>query len=112
MISSRIAGFHNLSRAGRLEKLVELGLLSEREAAELALEAGPLAELADNLSENVIGAVAVPLGVATNLTVDGQDVLVAMATEESSVIAAVSNGARATARSPVAADRANRSPLD
>ncbi|MDG1289663.1 MAG: hydroxymethylglutaryl-CoA reductase, degradative [Lentibacter algarum] len=95
MISSRIAGFHNLSRAGRLEKLVELGLLSEREAAELALEAGPLAELADNLSENVIGAVAVPLGVATNLTVDGQDVLVAMATEESSVIAAVSNGARA-----------------
>jgi hydroxymethylglutaryl-CoA reductase len=95
MISSRIAGFHNLSRAGRLEKLAELGLLSEREAAELALEAGPLAELADNLSENVIGAVAVPLGVATNLTVDGQDVLVAMATEESSVIAAVSNGARA-----------------
>ena len=84
-----------MSRAGRLEKLVELGLLSEREAAELALEAGPLAELADNLSENVIGAVAVPLGVATNLTVDGQDVLVAMATEESSVIAAVSNGARA-----------------
>jgi len=84
-----------LSRAGRLEKLAELGLLSEREAAELALEAGPLAELADNLSENVIGAVAVPLGVATNLTVDGQDVLVAMATEESSVIAAVSNGARA-----------------
>jgi hydroxymethylglutaryl-CoA reductase len=95
MTSSRIAGFHNLSRAGRLEKLVELGLLSEREAAELALEAGPLAELADNLSENVIGAVAVPLGVATNLTVDGEDVLVAMATEESSVIAAVSNGARA-----------------
>lgn len=84
-----------MSRAGRLEKLVELGLLSEREAAELALEAGPLAELADNLSENVIGAVAVPLGVATNLSVDGQDVLVAMATEESSVIAAVSNGARA-----------------
>ena len=84
-----------MSRAGRLEKLVELGLLSEREAAELALEAGPLAELADNISENVIGAVAVPLGVATNLTVDGQDVLVAMATEESSVIAAVSNGARA-----------------
>ena len=84
-----------MSRAGRLEKLVELGLLCEREAAELALEAGPLAELADNLSENVIGAVAVPLGVATNLTVDGQDVLVAMATEESSVIAAVSNGARA-----------------
>ena len=84
-----------MSRAGRLEKLVELGRLGEREAAELALEAGPLAELADNLSENVIGAVAVPLGVATNLTVDGQDVLVAMATEESSVIAAVSNGARA-----------------
>lgn len=95
MTSSRIAGFHNLSRAGRLEKLVELGALSAREAAELSLEAGTLAELAENLSENVISTMAVPLGVATNMTVDGEDVLVAMATEESSVIAAVSNGARA-----------------
>ncbi|MCW1955241.1 MAG: hydroxymethylglutaryl-CoA reductase, degradative [Roseobacter sp.] len=95
MTSSRIAGFHSLSRAERLAQLVALGLLSEAEARALGQEAGPLAELAESLSENVIGAVAVPLGVATNLPVDRADVLVAVATEESSGIAAVSNGARA-----------------
>lgn len=36
----------------------------------------------------------VPLGVATNLIVDGEEVLVPMATEESSVIAAVCNAAK------------------
>lgn len=57
--------------------------------------AGAQADLADHLSENVISTIAVPLGVATNLIVDGEEVLVPMATEESSVIAAVGNAARA-----------------
>lgn len=95
MTSSRIAGFHNLSREARLNALVTRGLLSAAEAAELGLEPATAGALADNLSENVISVMAVPLGVATNLTVDGVDVLVPMATEESSVIAAMSNGARA-----------------
>lgn len=44
--------------------------------------------------ENAIGTFNVPLGIATNLIVDGVDVLVPMATEESSVVAAVCNGAK------------------
>ena len=36
----------------------------------------------------------VPVGIATNLRIDGEDVLVPMATEESSVVAAVCNAAR------------------
>jgi hydroxymethylglutaryl-CoA reductase len=32
------------------------------------------------LVENVIGTMKVPLGIATNMTVDGEDVLIPMAT--------------------------------
>ncbi len=44
--------------------------------------------------ENAIGVLGVPIGIATNFTINGRDVLVPMATEESSVIAAASNAAR------------------
>jgi len=85
MNTSRIPGFHNMTLSARRKALGldETGI------------AGADAALADNLSENVIGTFNLPLGVATNLVVDGRDVLVPMATEESSVIAAVCNGAKA-----------------
>lgn len=95
MTSSRLPGFHNLSRADRLARIAEVSDLTAEQAAHLAAAAAHDGDLADNLSENVIGVISVPLGVATNLTVDGQDVLAPLATEESSVVAAVCNGARA-----------------
>jgi len=49
---------------------------------------------ADKMVENVVGLFQVPLGLATNFLIDGREVLVPMATEEPSVIAAASNGAR------------------
>ncbi|MBB4932984.1 hydroxymethylglutaryl-CoA reductase [Lipingzhangella halophila] len=55
---------------------------------------GLTVEDAEIMSENVIGTIGLPVGVATNMTVNGRDVLVPMATEEASVIAAASNGAR------------------
>jgi hydroxymethylglutaryl-CoA reductase len=51
-------------------------------------------ELADHLVENVVGIMSIPVGVATNVIVDGTERLVAMATEESSVVAAVCNTAK------------------
>jgi hydroxymethylglutaryl-CoA reductase len=51
-------------------------------------------ELTDRLVENAIGVMEIPLGIAANFTVNGRDVLVPMATEESSVIAAASHGAK------------------
>ena len=95
MTTSRIPGFHNLTRGQRLARVAELSGLSDAQAAHLMAAASHDGTLADHLSENVISVMAVPLGVATNLIVDGVDVLVPMATEESSVIAAVCNGARA-----------------
>ena len=95
MATSRLPGFHNLDREARLAEIVRAAGLTNEEAARLADAAAAEGDLADNLSENVISVMAIPLGVATNLVVDGEDALVPMATEESSVIAAVCNGAKA-----------------
>lgn len=95
MTTSRLPGFHNLDRSARLQAVAEASGLATEEQAHLAHAAKAEGDLADHLSENVIGVMSVPLGVATNMVVDGEDVLVPMATEESSVIAAVCNGAKA-----------------
>ena len=95
MTTSRIPGFHNLTRANRLAAITQSCGLSQSQQNHLTAAAAHDGDLADNLSENVISVMSVPLGVATNLIVDGRDVLVPMATEESSVIAAVCYGALA-----------------
>ena len=92
--SSRISGFHNLDRDERLKTVGRLTGLGRDELQQFAHASEPLGDLANHLSENVIGTFNVPLGVATNLIVDGEEVLVPMATEESSVVAAICNGAR------------------
>jgi hydroxymethylglutaryl-CoA reductase len=50
--------------------------------------------LADHLIENFVGTMNIPVGIATNMKIDGRDRLIPMATEESSVVAAVCNAAR------------------
>jgi hydroxymethylglutaryl-CoA reductase len=50
--------------------------------------------IGDHMIENVISTISIPVGIAVNMKVDGRDVLVPMATEESSVVAAVGNSAR------------------
>jgi hydroxymethylglutaryl-CoA reductase len=50
--------------------------------------------LLDTMIENSVGVMGMPLGVATNFQVNGFDVLVPMAVEEPSVIAAASNAAK------------------
>ncbi len=99
MTGSRLPGFHNLDRLARLAAVAEASSLTAAELDRFAAASAAEGDLADNLSENVIGVMSVPLGIATNLVVDGQDVLIPMATEESSVIAAVCNGAKACRKS-------------
>lgn len=91
--SSRLSGFHKLTRQERLRRIKQDAGLDDTGAGALTGDAN-LAEVADHLVENAIGMMSVPLGIATNLIVDGTEVLVPMATEESSVIAALCNGAR------------------
>ncbi len=91
---SRIAGFHALSPEERLDAVTHRSGLGNEGKSHLIEAGAALVHLADHLSENVVGTMNVPLGIATNLIVDGEEVLVPMATEESSVIAAVCNAAK------------------
>lgn len=95
MPTSRLPGFYTLDLDDRLERLQEAGVLDDALTKAL-VNPVPLATL-DELSENVIGRFSLPVGLATNFTIDGDDVLVPMATEETSVVAAASHGAK-TAR--------------
>lgn len=93
--SSRISGFHKLSVADRIDRTLAFGNLQTPELKALFADTGNLpAALADQLIENAVGTMPIPLGIATNLLIDGRDYLVPMATEESSVVAAVCNAAR------------------
>ena len=91
-MNSRLPGFHKLAPEERRAALArETGLTVE----ELAALERPLPRgVRDALVENVVGSFELPVGIATNFRVNGRDVLVPMAVEESSVIAAASHGAR------------------
>lgn len=92
--SSRIGGFHKLGVAERIDSLAQFVALSDEEKSHLADTGNLSAELAGHLIENVVGTMNIPLGIATNMKIDGRDRLIPMATEESSVVAAVCNAAR------------------
>jgi hydroxymethylglutaryl-CoA reductase len=92
--SSRISGFHALGRVERLAAVAAFAGLDIKTEKQFRNTGNLPGELAERLVENVIGTMNVPIGVATNLIVDGEELLVPMATEESSVVAAVCNAAR------------------
>src|SRR6185295_11281884 len=87
-------GFHRLSQAERLERLKTLCDLEDEEIQVLSGERALPAHIAEHLIENVIGYFPIPLGVATNFTIDGRDLLIPMAVEETSIIAAASATAK------------------
>lgn len=94
VLSSRIPGFAQMTHRQRLSALVERGMLDPEDAGVLA-EAGALpVEYAQGFIENCVGGFTLPLGLATNFVVDGEELLVPMAVEESSVVAAASHGAK------------------
>ncbi len=93
-VTSRIPGFYRERIEERLRTMIETGLLSEKSAKHLR-DGGQLTlEIADRMSENVIAVHGLPLSIALNFRVNHRDVLVPMAVEEPSVVAAASNAAR------------------
>jgi hydroxymethylglutaryl-CoA reductase len=93
-VSSRIPGFYKLSVEERRRVVHAAAGLEEDKARDAALASGADVGLLDQFVENVVGGFSLPLGIAVNFVVDGEDVLVPMAVEESSVVAAASNMAR------------------
>jgi hydroxymethylglutaryl-CoA reductase len=92
--SSRISGFHKKTPRERLDLVANFAGLDDETVGQFTNMGYLDSHLADHLIENVIGTMNVPIGIATNMRIDGEDVLIPMATEESSVVAAVCNAAR------------------
>lgn len=91
---SRISGFKDATVARRREIVAERCGMPSDVLAVFDPSNGLGVESASHMIENVLGTLAVPVGVATNFIIDGVDRLIPMATEEPSVVAAASNAAR------------------
>lgn len=87
-------GFSKLSRQQRYQRLVEMGALAPEDIDFLTNPQAVKPELAEKFIENVIGYFPMPFGVATNFNIDGNDVAIPMAVEETSIIAALCKTAK------------------
>jgi len=86
--------FHRIGISERLERLRGFCNLSDDDIKIITGEHALPMSIAEHLIENVVGYFPVPLGIATNFRIDGRDLLVPMAVEETSIIAAASATAK------------------
>src|SRR5256885_11621347 len=94
MGSSRLPGFYKMRMAERLRRLAEQLELSRDELEGLGVSATLPLSNADAMIENAVGVLGLPVGIGLNFLINGEDVLIPMAVEEPSVIAAVSLAAK------------------
>lgn len=87
-------GFSKLKLPQRFQRLLDAGVVDAQDISFLKKGGIESIDLADNFIENSIGYFQLPLGVATNFKIDGQDYVIPMAVEETSIIAAASKTAR------------------
>ncbi|MFW7377474.1 MAG: hydroxymethylglutaryl-CoA reductase, degradative [Oligoflexus sp.] len=92
--SSRLPGFYEIPVSERRDIVSRFAELSLEESKALATFGALSPELTDVFIENAVGTFAMPLGIATNFQINGRDVLIPMAVEETSVVAAASHGAK------------------
>jgi hydroxymethylglutaryl-CoA reductase len=89
-INSRLSGFYQRSIEERIQLIRDQISLSDDEACVLSTGLGLRLDQADHMVENAVGLYALPLGIATNFTINGRDVLIPMVIEEPSVVAGAS----------------------
>ena len=92
--NSRLSGFFRLSVAERRQIVADSANLSQQQIDALAAHGELSEDAANNMIENVIGTMSLPVGVATNFVIDGKHYLIPFCLEESSVVAAASNMAK------------------
>ena len=92
--SSEFSGFYKLPVSERVKLVKGFAGLSDEEVGLLEKPSVLSFDVANRMVENLIGVMPVPLGVAVNFLINGRDLVVPMAIEEPSVIAAASNAAR------------------
>jgi len=91
--TSRLSGLYRLPLEERIALVASVAGLDAAEVAVMTGQGTEALERANASIENALGVVRLPLGIGTNLIVNGRDVLVPMAIEEPSVVAGLSNGA-------------------
>lgn len=92
--NSRIPGLYNKSVDQRKEAISQTTGISIEELSVFDAEKGLTREKADNMIENVIGTMSLPVGIATNFLIDGHEYIIPFCVEESSIVAAASNIAK------------------
>ncbi len=96
--SSRLPGFYELPIGERLRIIERFGELQNDETKAMGTFGCLSPEMTDVFIENAVGTFSLPLGIATNFLINGQDILIPMAVEETSVLAAASHGAKLARR--------------
>ncbi|HXY47194.1 MAG TPA: hydroxymethylglutaryl-CoA reductase, degradative [Thermoplasmata archaeon] len=92
--SSEVPGFYRRSLADRRAFLKEWAGLTDEELRAYDFPPGVEPGTVERMIENVVGTMAIPLGIATNFRINGKEYLIPMAIEEPSVVAAASNAAK------------------
>ena len=87
-------GFSKLNISERFNRLINMKALNHQDVRYLKAGGVKKIDLAENFIENVIGYFQLPLGVAVNFCIDGKNIPIPMAVEETSIIAAASKTAR------------------
>ena len=93
-LAEMFKGFSKFTYIERLDQLNEADILTKQESNYLRQGGMQDITLAEKFVENVIGYFQLPMGIATNFNIDGRDVVVPMAVEETSIIAAASKTAK------------------
>ena len=93
-VNSRLEGYRNKTPQQRLEMLSEAVGLGADDAATIGDPGALDVSRANGMIENVVGTFQLPMGIATNFTINGRDYLIPMVVEEPSVVAAASYMAR------------------
>jgi hydroxymethylglutaryl-CoA reductase len=98
MAEAAPTGLYKLTPSERVRQVAAWAELTKDETrllrSSFASNAALDADTADGMIENVVGTFALPMGIATNFRINGNDVLVPMVIEEPSVVAAASNAAK------------------
>lgn len=93
-LAEMFKGFSKFTYIERLDQLNDAEVLTKQETNYLRQGGMQDITLAEKFVENVIGYFQLPMGIATNFNIDGRDVVVPMAVEETSIIAAASKTAK------------------
>lgn len=89
-IDSRLPNFRAMTTAERLDAVTAAAGLAPGALAAFGQTDVLGHERASGMIENVVGTFELPLGIAANFQINGRDVLVPMAVEEPSIVAAAS----------------------